>query len=389
MIWKICGQINRICHLKPVAYFAIICPTGHVSIFIICRCCRLRGGGRGRCRRGGERLNIYDISRLAGVSIATVSRVLNDSPHVSAETRQRVLQAIEQSGYVPNAFARGLGLDTMQTIGLLCPDAADPYLARALAALESALRGRGYDSLLVCTGRALADRQRGVERLRARRVDGLILMGSSFLEETDQGNSYLREAAAYLPLVLLNAAYACPNVYGVLCDDRQATNSAVSYLAEQGCRRVLYLHHGLNASGRQKLLGYQEGVQQHGLASEERLVCSLRRDEVSVPVVRQMLMSLWTEGLRFDGVLCSDDGLAIGALKFAHELGIRVPEQLKVMGYNDSSVCLCCEPELSSVDNRLGPICDQIVEVVLGVLAGREMPQRTMFTAQLALRGSA
>ena len=62
---------------------------------------------------------------------------------------------------------------------------------------------------------------------------------------------------------------------------------------------------------------------------------------------------------------------------------------LKVMGYNDSSVCLCCEPELSSVDNRLGPICDQIVEVVLGVLAGREMPQRTMFTAQLALRGSA
>lgn len=84
-------------------------------------------------------MNIYDVSEKAGVSIATVSRVLNNSPHVSKKTKERVLAVIEESGYVPNAFARGLGLNTMRTIGLLCPDPADAYLSQALAYLERLL----------------------------------------------------------------------------------------------------------------------------------------------------------------------------------------------------------------------------------------------------------
>ena len=103
-------------------------------------------------------MNIYDISKRAGVSIATVSRVLNNSPHVSQATRDRVMKVIEDSGYVPNAFARGLGLNSMQTIGLLCPNASDPYLAQALAFLERALRSKGYDCLLTCTGKGPAAR---------------------------------------------------------------------------------------------------------------------------------------------------------------------------------------------------------------------------------------
>ena len=116
-----------------------------------------------RMEGGMPRVNIYDISRHAGVSIATVSRVLNNSPHVSEETRRKVMKVIDGCGYVPNAFARGLGLNTMKTIGLLCPDAADPYLARALACLEHAFRQKHYDCLLSCTNRDLAARRQGVE----------------------------------------------------------------------------------------------------------------------------------------------------------------------------------------------------------------------------------
>ena len=85
-------------------------------------------------------MNIYDISRRAGVSIATVSRVLNNSTHVSQKTKDKVMAVINESGYVPNAFARGLGLNTMKTIGLLCPNAADSYLAQALGYLEQDFR---------------------------------------------------------------------------------------------------------------------------------------------------------------------------------------------------------------------------------------------------------
>ena len=99
-------------------------------------------------------MNIYDISQLAGVSIATVSRVINGSDRVSARTRQKVLRVIEENGYTPNAFARGLGLNTMHSVGLLCADSSDPYLAQAVYNLEQELRLNGYDCLLCCTGYA-------------------------------------------------------------------------------------------------------------------------------------------------------------------------------------------------------------------------------------------
>ena len=97
-------------------------------------------------------MNIYDVSKHAGVSIATVSRVLNGNPNVSERTREKVLHVMDELGYTPNVFARGLGLDTMQTIGIMCSDSSDPYLAGAIYYLEQELRRNGYDSLLCCSG---------------------------------------------------------------------------------------------------------------------------------------------------------------------------------------------------------------------------------------------
>ena len=97
-------------------------------------------------------MNIYDVSERAGVSIATVSRVLNGNPNVSERTRKKVLAVMDELGYTPNVFARGLGLDTMQTIGIMCSDSSDPYLAEAIYYLERELRSHNYDSILCCTG---------------------------------------------------------------------------------------------------------------------------------------------------------------------------------------------------------------------------------------------
>ena len=97
-------------------------------------------------------MNIYDIANRANVSIATVSRVINDSPKVSEKTRKKVHDIMEELGYTPNVFARGLGLNTMKTIGILCSDPSDIYVARALSYFEKMLRENGYDSLLCCSG---------------------------------------------------------------------------------------------------------------------------------------------------------------------------------------------------------------------------------------------
>ena len=333
-------------------------------------------------------MNIYDISQKAGVSIATVSRVLNGSNRVSPKTRDKVLAVMDQLGYVPNAFARGLGLKSMKTIGLLCPDASDAYLAKALDHLERGFRGHGYDCLLSCTGKALADRAKGVELLLGKHVDGLVLMGSTFVEADEKGNAYLRKAAAHTPLVLLNASYPCENVYCVLCDDYRATLEATQYLLDTGRKEILYLYHSRNYSGQKKLAGYKAGLESREIPVREELIRFFAEDKMSVPEVRDYLLALDREGLRFDAVLTSEDVLSVGAAKYARVTGKSVPEALSIIGYNNSSFCLCCEPELTSVDNKLETLCNQCVTTMLTVLKGEEAPQKTIFSAELVRRGS-
>ncbi len=333
-------------------------------------------------------MNIYDISRRAGVSIATVSRVLNNSPHVSENTRKKVLAVIDGTGYVPNAFARGLGLNTMKTIGLLCPDASDPYQAQALTYLERAFRHQGYDCLLSCTDMGLTARQQGVEMLRSRHVDGIVLMGSSFVEDRPADNEYIREAARNVPVVLLNGAFPCENVYGVQCDDQLAAAEATRSLLESGCRRILCLYHSNNYSGRNKLQGYRDAHAQMGLPVNEKLLCFFDRHKSSIHEVGERLLQLERDGLQFDAVFASEDILSVGALKYARAAGRKVPGELSVIGYNNSSLCMCTEPELTSVDNKLQAICEHIVATMMGVLEGKEMPQKTVFTGELVKRQS-
>lgn len=318
-----------------------------------------------------------------------MSRVLNNSPHVRAETRERVLSVMAQYGYVPNAFARGLGMNTMRTIGLLCPNAADPYLAQALTHLERAFRRSGYNCLLACTGRALEDRRQSVTEMQSRHVDGMVLMGSTFLEDEEQANEYIRRAAGEMPLVLLNGSYPCENVYCVVCDDQRATMEATQHLVQTGRKRILYLYHSQNYSGRKKLAGYRAGLESLRMPVDEALIRFFSEDKMSVTQVRDYLLSLHQEGLAFDAVLSSEDTLGIGAVKYARALGLSIPGDLSVIGYNNSALCLCSDPELTSVDNKLQPICEQCVSTLLGVLSGgKDLPQKTVFTGELIRRGS-
>lgn len=333
-------------------------------------------------------MNIYDISEKAGVSIATVSRVLNNSPHVSQKTREKVLAVINDCNYVPNAFARGLGLNTMKTIGLLCPDASDPYLARALSILEKAFRKHHYDCLLCCTERTLDARRQGIEMLQSRHVDGIILMGSTFVEAREKDNTYIRNAARQIPIVLLNASYACENVYCVMCDEERATMEATQHLLKTGRKNILYLYHSKNYNGQKKLAGYRKAIESCGGVVNEELIRFFAEDKTDVPNVQEQLQALRESGLSFDAVQTSEDVLAIGAVKYAKAAALSVPGDLSIIGHNNSSICQYCEPEITSVDNKLQAVSEQCVATMLGVLEGREMPQKIVFTGELIKRSS-
>jgi len=324
-------------------------------------------------------LNIYDVSRRAGVSIATVSRVLNGNPNVSEKTRAKVLSVMDELGYTPNVFARGLGLGTMKTIGIMCSDSSDPYLANAIYHLERQLRSHGYDSLLCCTGPSLENKRIYFELLLSKRVDAVILAGSKFVELIDKNNDYLIEAAKEIPIMLVNGFLDAPGIYSTVCNDYQAMYSAASLLIGSGRRNILYLYTSHSYSGLNKVEGYKNALTDHNLPVRREYIHQCPKD---LTESRKLLEKLDGLGLKFDAVMTSDDSLAVGAVKYAHKKNIRLPQQLAVIGYNNSILSYCTNPEISSIDTKVEQLCTTTVDTLMRVFDGGSVPAKTVISAE-------
>ncbi|MCR4814223.1 MAG: LacI family transcriptional regulator [Lachnospiraceae bacterium] len=331
-------------------------------------------------------MTIYDISEKAGVSIATVSRVLNGSSNVSPKTKQKVLDVINECGYSPNVFARGLGLDSMNCVGILCADSSDIYLAKAVYYIEQGLRAGGYNAILACTGYSLETRKSSLEMMMKQRVDCVILVGSSFIESNDADNDYIRQAAEKVPVMLLNADFNCPNVYCVLCDDFKSTMDATIWLLEHKRKRILYLYNSHSYSAIRKLSGYRSAILMKEMELNKNYEQFFEGKRDDIDGMRDFLLSLGKKKIDFDAILCADDSLASGALKYAKVARRNIPKDLAVIGYNNSILTITCEPELTSVNNHLEDQCNQLVKSCIQVLSGVETPQKIIFSGELVER---
>lgn len=333
-------------------------------------------------------LTIYDISKKAGVSIATVSRVLNGSDNVKESTREKVMNVIEKYDYTPNAYARGMGLHSLRTVGILCANSSDLFLAKAIYYLEQELHANGYESLLCCTGYDLNDQKSYIQLILSKKVDSLILVGSNFISNNESENDYIREAAKQVPVMLLNASFNCPNVYSTLCNDYSSMFEATSSLIRAGIDDILYLYDSNSYSGTKKLSGYKAAMKSYKLADFTPLIHFYDGKTDHVEAITEFIQGIADRGIAFHGVIASDDVLAIGALKYASNNELRIPEDLAIIGYNNSMLTACCVPELTSVDNRLENQTHQLVQTLLGVLSGSEMPAESIFSGKLIKRAT-
>ena len=323
-------------------------------------------------KQGDQDMNIYDIAKLAGVSIATVSRVVNGSPRVSEKTRQKVLSVMEENNYTPNVFARGLGLDSMQIIGIICPDVADAYMARAVSFLERRLKEYGYDCILYCSGHEQQKKEEAVDLIMKKRIDALILVGSTYTGYGDDDSSsveYIRRAAEKVPVFLINGKISGENIYSVYNRDEEAVYDAVSRLIRSGRKRILFLTDSRSYSVSQKMEGYERALRENGLPvlGELKLLTENR-----IHQVRDILLARHT--LEYDSVLATDDALAVGAVKCANAKGLKIPEEPSVIGYNNSEYSVCCEPELTTIDNTSEKLCNITIDNIMKLLKGADVP---------------
>ena len=304
-------------------------------------------------------MNIYDIARIAGVSIATVSRVVNGSDKVSEKTRKRVLEIIDQTEYKPNAFAQGLGLNTMHTVGILVPDISDIYMSSAVSFLEQQLHQNGYECILSCSGFVPERKHSHVQMLLSKHIDALILVGSTYAGSGDapQETDYIREAAQQVPVFLINGVVDGDNICCCVCNDRSTVYDAVQGLIRSGRRRILFLSDSGSYSARQKHAGYEQALLDAGIPVDNDLVMRIRKNRIHE--VRDLLLS--RSDLVFDAVMCVEDALAVGVVKYAAAKHLQIPSDLSIIGYNNSVLAVASQPELTSIDSRLSDMCSDTV----------------------------
>lgn len=328
-------------------------------------------------------MNIYEIAKLAGVSIATVSRVINNVPNVKKETREKVRAILKQNEYLPNDIARSLAMNETKTIGVLTTNVRDSYYSTAIHTIEQELRRYNYNVILCNTGTDIKDKRDYLKILLQKKVDGIILVGSVFKEKDD--NSHIYSAASIVPVIMLNSYLPGENVYSVVCDDGYGVGQAVEYLYEKGHRKIVFLYDVLSFAGLSKLEGYKSKMEALGLEIGPNAILKV---EQSINGGYNGVKALSYSDTKFTALIASEDIIAAGAIKRLTEEGKAIPQDVAIFGHNNSNIALCTTPELSSIDNKVEMLAVLVAKKLISVLTNKEASSKTVLLPELIIRKS-
>ncbi|MCK0117440.1 LacI family transcriptional regulator [Isoptericola sp. S6320L] len=328
-------------------------------------------------------VTMHDVARRAGVSIKTVSNVVNAYPHIRPETRRRVQEAIDDLGYRLNTTARNLRQGRTGMIGLALPELSLPYFAELADSVMRAAEARGVVVLIEQTG---AQRERELQALdsaQRRLTDGLLFSPLALEpEETEK-------LEVDYPMVLLGERMFGP-VDHVTMANVEASRAATLHLIERGCRRIAAIgaHPGETmGSARLRYDGYRKALAEAGVPFDPRLVVEAGLWHRATGA--EAMSTLLDSGVPFDGVFGMNDALALGALHVLHARGVSVPHDVAVMGFDDVDDARYSEPLLSTIDPGREQIAQTAVDLLLDRIGGSTVePRRVVAEFQVVARES-
>ena len=331
------------------------------------------------------RVTLQDVADLAGVSMKTVSNVVNDYPHISPRMRERVRTAIDELGYRPNRSGRSLATGRSSMIGLAFPDLRRPYFAELAHAFARVAKARGYGMLLIETG-GTADGERAVLHDReAGFVDGLIIHPQALTAADLDG---MRGDAS---VVFLGEDPQPAGSDQVAVDNVEAARAAVAHLVALGRRRIGFLGHERGTMSRTSALrleGYGDGLAEAGLAIDDGLLVA--RDGGDALGAERALSDALDRGMVVDALLCREDLAAIGALRALRRHGLAVPDDVAVVGWDAIELGASVVPSLTSVAPDTTELVERTLDLLLQRVTGDERPGRHVTVAHgLVVRESA
>ena len=334
-------------------------------------------------RRREMGATITDIAREAGVSIATVSRVMNGKVRVSDETKQRVRAAMEKFNYSPSMIARGLKNKSMKNIALVVSSLKNMHHMRIAFEIDSHFSKLDYDVVMYETGISAESVSRSINRMLDKGVDGAVFIGSAFQVLREESEE-IRRLLSTIPVVIANGW--TEGAYGILVDEYNGMKAAVRHLMDIGRRRILYLQGTETISAQNKVKGFLDGCDELSIDKH-----SVMRCENSTSGVRKCFND--NSGLlkNYDAIICDEDNLASAAIKILAELGYSVPGDKAIIGVNNSEYAELASPGITSIDNlarQQGISCASILD---DILSKREVLAKKVLdtlTPELVIRES-
>ena len=328
---------------------------------------------------------LAEVAKYVGVSEATVSRVLNGRPGISEATRAAVLTALDVLGYERPTKLRG---ERARLVGLVLPEFGNPIFPAFAEVVAGALAKRGFTPVL-CTRTAEGVSEADyVDMLLDQHVSGVIFAGGDFAQADADHEHYQRLAQRRLPVVLVNAAVEGIGFPTVACDDAHAVDQAYGHLTSLGHERIgLVLGPSDHAPSARKLAAFAEAVERAGGeqgAESGRLV---ERTIFSMEGGHAAAARLISRGIT--GIICASDVLALGAIRAARRARLRVPDDVSVVGYDDSPFMSCTEPPLTTIRQPIEAMGQAVVRLLVREVAGDAVPaDELLFEPELVVRGS-
>ena len=292
-------------------------------------------------------VTIYDVAREAGVSMATVSRVVNNNPNVKPTTRKKVLEAIERLGYRPNAVARGLASKKTTTVGVVIPDISGAFFAEVARGIEDIANMYNYNIILSNSDTQKEKELRLINTLLEKQVDGLLFMGG---EVTDDHKEAFKTAA--VPIVL-SATYDDEELWpSVNIDNKQGAIDATKVLLAEGHEKVALITGPLTdpVNGYPRYQGYREALDEQGVAFDEAYV---RVGNYRYNSGMEAMKELLALDKPPTAVFVASDVMAVGAIHAVQDAGLSVPEDVSVIGFDNIDIASMVRPLLSTVSQPM------------------------------------
>lgn len=325
-------------------------------------------------------MTIKEIAEIANVSSATVSKVLNGKDkYISEATRQRILEIVEREGYIPNAIAKSLKMKSTKTLGIIIPDVMNLFFSELARGVEDAAEIEGYSVILCNSDNKSSKEEKYIQVLQEKMVDGIILTAS----ELSVSRSLKKRNT---PLVLLDRDILMEEEVGrIVVDNEEGGYKATEFLISKGCKNIGFISSdAITKSSGQRLNGYKRALLENGLKFDEnKIFLQSYTIETGYEGIKALL-----KNNDLDGICCGNDLIAIGAMNALKEKNIKIPEDVKVIGFDDIQISQYVDPPLTTIKQPTYQLGKEAVNMLIEMIEkGNVNKDRTLKT-ELIERGS-